>query len=149
MRSEEFKRLLVIIIIGVALIGIIMITKNIGKNKDKEQEKEQETSVVETNGVKQVQNDKIKQDKKVGGLKFSQISIQEQNGVLEIRANVTNETGVERQESPIKVNVKNEKGEVLQTVGAYVGKLKSDETRAISASVNMSIDEIYDIEFEM
>lgn len=146
MKKSEIKMILIIILVGIAIIGIISLISN-NKNKENTEEGKTESQVVEQGGVKENTSSKLKEEKEVNGLKVNGISVTEQNGVASIRANITNTTGIEQDEFPIKIQLKNKNGEVLQEVGAYVGKMKADEIRQISASVNMQVDEIYDIEF--
>lgn len=147
MKTSEKKMILIIILVGLLIIGMIAL---INKNKNKKRTEETgktESQVVEQGGIKENTSNKLKEEKEVNGLKVNVISVTEESGVAKIRANITNTTGISQKEFPIKLQLKNDKGEVLQEVGAYVGKTKVDETRQISASVNMQVDEIYDIEF--
>lgn len=127
---------------------ILMIVRNSNKNNEQEDIQQNSGIIQESNGIKQNTSNKLQEAKKVADLDVTNIQITEVNGQATIRANIENNTSSNKKEFPITVMVYNEKRELLQKVGAYVGNIKVGETRAINASINMDITSIYDIEFQ-
>ena len=134
------------------IIATITYIKN--KNKNTEVEQEQKTTqsqqVQQTEkGTKQSTREKLNETKKIGDIEISGIRIIENNGTATLTANVKNTAATTKKEFPLKIKLLNKTGEVIQTLGAYVGTIKSGETRGINASINMDISNIYDISIEM
>lgn len=150
MKAKEKKMILILVLITIALILLKIIITNSNKESKEKVDKQQQTSIIEQteNGVKQSNSEKLKETKKLRDLDVTDIQITEENGELTIRANVINNTTNLKNEFPVNVKLLNSKGEVIQELGAYVGKMKAGETRTINASINMDISEIYDIQFE-
>lgn len=150
MKAKEKKMILILVLITIALILLKIIITNSNKESKEKVDKQQQTSIIEQteNGVKQSNSEKLKETKKLRELDVTDIQITEENGELTIRANVINNTTNLKNEFPVNVKLLNSKGEVIQELGAYVGKMKAGETRTINASINMDISEIYDIQFE-
>lgn len=150
MKAKEKKMILILVLITIALILLKIIITNSNKESKEKVDKQQQTSIIEQteNGVKQSNSEKLKETKKLQELDVTDIQITEENGELTIRANVINNTTNLKNEFPVNVKLLNSKGEVIQELGAYVGKMKAGETRTINASINMDISEIYDIQFE-
>lgn len=154
MKPKEKRMIAILVIITIIMLIITIVVKNNSKKAKEEkqaQPNESETSFVQQNenGVKTNTSDKLKETKKVGDFEISNISITEVNGVATVQASVMNTSSIDKKEFPLKLKLLNEKGEVIQEVGAYVGKIKQGETRGINASVNMDISNIKDIQFEM
>lgn len=150
MKPKE-KRMIAILLI-ITILATIIFIKN--KNKNTEVEEEQKTTqnqyVQQTeNGTKQSTSEKLNETKKIGDIEISGIKIIENNGTATLTANVKNTSATTKKEFPLKIKLLNKSGEVIQTLGAYVGTIKSGETRGINASINMDISNIYDISIEM
>lgn len=150
MKPKE-KRMIAILLI-ITILATIIFIKN--KNKNTEVEEEQKTTqnqyVQQTeNGTKQSTSEKLNETKKIGDIEISGIKIIENNGTATLTANVKNTSATTKKEFPLKIKLLNKSGEVIQTLGAYVGTIKSGETRGINTSINMDISNIYDISIEM
>lgn len=153
MKDSEKKGILILIIVSIIIIGIVFTIRN---NRNKKQEIPEENTTnnsqyVQTSkdGIKQGTSSKLNETKTIGDIEVSDIQIVEQNGLATITAVVKNNSGTTKKEFPMTLKLLNEKGETIQEVGAYVGTIKSGETRGINASVNMDISQIYDISIEM
>lgn len=153
MKDSEKKGILILIIVSIIIIGIVFTIRN---NRNKKQEIPEENTTnnsqyVQTSkdGIKQATSSKLNETKTIGDIEVSDIQIVEQNGLATITAVVKNNSGTTKKEFPMTLKLLNEKGETIQEVGAYVGTIKSGETRGINASVNMDISQIYDISIEM
>lgn len=148
MKAKEKRMILILVLITIAMLIITVIVKN--NNKQQEVTPEQGSGLVkqQEDGTKQSISGKLQETKKIEDLDVSNIQIIEVNGEATITANITNDTLNTKKEFPITIKVLNKQGEVIQEVGAYVGKMQKGETRAINASVSMDISEIYDVKFE-
>ena len=150
MKPKE-KRMIAILLI-ITIIATIIFIKNKNKNTEVE-EQQQETQIQHVqqteNGTKQSTSEKLNETKKIGDIEISGIRIVENNGTATLTANVKNTSATTKKEFPLKIKLLNESGEVIQTLGAYVGTIKSGETRGINASINMNISNIYDVSIEL
>ena len=135
MKKNEKKMITILVIITAIVIAIYVVRQN--------KKEETPNDIQNQNEVTQTQ---IK-DKEINGINVSNISISENNGDITVTANVTNNTGVTKEESIVKIKLKNAKGEVIQELGALIGKTNPGETRQISAVVGgVEVKEIADIE---
>ena len=135
MKKNEKKMITILVIITAIVIAIYVIRQN--------KKEETPNDIQNQNEVTQTQI----RDKKINGINVSNISISENNGDITVTANVTNNTGVTKEESIVKIKLKNAKGEVIQELGALIGKTNPGETRQISAVVGgVETKEIADIE---
>ena len=150
MKPKEKRMILILVLITIIMFVILMVVRNNGKNNNltNNGQATQAGLVKQENGTKQSVSSKLKEAKKIDNLDVTNINITEKNGEATITANITNNTNSNVKEFPIVVKTLNQKGEVIQEVGAYVGTIKAGETRAIHASVSMNIDEIYDVTFQ-
>lgn len=150
MKSNEKKMILILIIITI-IAGAIFIKNKNKKMENKEQPETQKQEYVQQfeDGTKQSTSSKLNETKKVGDLEISDIQIIESDGTATLTANVKNTSSTTKKEFPLTIKLLNKSGEVIETLGAYVGTIKSGETRGINASINMDISEIYDISIEM
>lgn len=153
MKSNEKKMILILLII--TIIAAIMFIKSKNKKTNTEvQEEQQGTQSSEyvqqlENGTKQSTSEKLNETKKVGDIEISGIQITETDGTATLTANVKNNSSTTKKEFPLTIKLLNKSGEVIETLGAYVGTIKSGETRGINASINMDISEVYDISIEL
>lgn len=150
MKPKE-KRMILILLIITIIVGIIFI-RNKNKKVDTGEEKQgTQSEYVEQSedGTKQSTSEKLNEVKKVGDFEISNIQIIENNGTATLTANVKNTSDETKKEFPLKIKLLNKSGEVIETLGAYVGNIKSGETRGINASINMDISNIYDISIEI
>ena len=135
MKKNEKKMITILVIITAIVIAIYVVRQN--KQEDMPNDIQNQNEVTQT----QIR------DKKINGINVSNISISENNGDITVTANVTNNTGVTKEESIVKIKLKNAKGEVIQELGALIGKTNPGETRQISAVVGgVETKEIADIE---
>ena len=135
MKKNEKKMITILVIITAIVIAIYVVRQN--KQEDMPNDIQNQNEVTQT----QIR------DKKINGINVSNISISENNGDITVTANVTNNTGVTKEESIVKIKLKNAKGEVIQELGALIGKTNPGETRQIRAVVGgVETKEIADIE---
>ena len=148
MKSNEKKMILILIIITI-IAGIIFIKSKKTENKEQQRTQKQKYIQEYEDGTKQSISSKLNETKKVGELEISGIQIIEIDGTATLTANVKNTSSSTKTEFPLTIKLLNKSGEEIETLGAYVGTIKSGETRGINASINMDISEIYDISIEM
>lgn len=150
MKAKEKRMILILVFITIL---VIIIGNSIKKNKKELENEEHKNTLIESlvqedeNGMKKSISSKIKEEKLLENLKVTDIEVIEKNGEATILANITNNTENRKEEFSFTIRLLNRSGEVIQEVGAYVGTILKGETRAIHASVNMDISEIYDMQF--
>ena len=153
MKPNEKKMILILLIITIIMAIVFIRTRNKNSNTDISSEEGTATTskyVQELeNGTKQSISSKLNETKTIGDIEINSIQILENNGVATLTANVKNTSSTTKKEFPFTIKLLNESGEVIETLGAYVGTLKSGETRGINASINMDISDIYDISIEL
>ena len=136
------------------LITIIMLIVKIRLGKKENNSVEEQTAPQAEyvqqgeNGTKQSTSSKLQETKKFGDFEMTNIQIIEKNGFATLTASVKNTSSATKNEFPFTIKLLNENGEVLQNLGAYLGKTQAGETRGINASINMDISQIYDISVE-
>lgn len=149
MKAKEKRMIFILVCITIIMFVVMIIVKNNNTKKQSETNNGQNNSLIkEENGTKQSTSDKLKETKKIDNLEVMDIQIIEVNGEATITANITNQTGGNIKEFPITIKILNEKGEMIQKVGAYVRSMKDGETTSIHAGISMNINEIYDVTFE-
>ena len=141
--NKETKKKAIIIGAGVVIILIIVLLVTGGKNKDKPVEgndMSQETKVVEGEKLAEVKNYK--------GLEISNVKFEIKNSMTVITADVLNATSKKIHEQWLNVNVLDESGKRITSIGGHVGALEPGEKTIIDSSVLSSLDDVkaYDIE---
>lgn len=150
MRRKE-KILILILVVITTFMGILLYNKLKPKDLAEAQEGTQNENgqeIVQQSNTTYNNREKVVADKQLGQFKVTNISATAENGLTTIRASIENTTGIDKNEFPITIDLKNEQNETIQTVHAYVGKMQAGETRSIVASVNMDVTQIYDITFQ-
>ena len=148
MKDNEKKMILLLVLITIVVIIITVIVKKNNKKKAEGQVQTNNLIAIQEDGTKVSTSSKISETKKLDNLDVTDTSITEQNGLATIRANITNNTESTVKEFPATIKVTNKNGEIIAEIGAYVGTIKTGETRQINASINMDISEIYDFTIE-
>lgn len=153
MKSNE-KKLITILLIITIIMAIVFIRTRKNKNSNSDTNTEEATSQSEyiqefEDGTKQSTSNKLEETKTIGDIEINNIQIIEKSGTATLTATVTNNSSSTKKEFPLTIKLLNKSGEIIETLGAYVGTIKSGETRGINASINMDISEIYDISIEL
>lgn len=146
MKPNEKKIIFILVIITI-IVGIISLFVKNSKKEEKQETIDIGYTQTQEDGTKINTSEKLTQEKQLGTLKVSNISITESEGETTIRASIENTSMSTVKEFPITIKLLNEMGETLQEVGAYVGRMKAGESRQIHASVTMESSTIYDISF--
>lgn len=148
MKTNEKRMILILVVITIIVIAITVVVKNNKKKAETNPDTGSELTQNLENGSKVNTSEQLKQTKKVDDMELTDIQLTEVNGEATIRANATNNTAVAKKEFAITINVLNKNGEKISEVGAMIGSTKPGETRQINASINMSINEVYDFIIE-
>ena len=153
MKKQEMKMLGMIILIGVIVIGIIWLIvggKNKEENKETEQnqvEQEEYVQVLE-DGTKYNKSDKLKENKKLGGLEIGNIQLTHQNGMSVLLANVTNTTEKAVDVTRIRLKLYDDKGNVLEELDGLISPLKAGESTQLNMGVSADYANAYDFTIE-
>lgn len=118
-------------------IATLFLLVGCGKKEDiKEQNKEIET------------NKNQIEDKLLDDFSFTNASIIVENNHSTITVQVTNNSAEDKNLEQFKIIIKDKNGSTIQdTIGYIGGIIKSNETKTIIASVNVSLTDAYDIEY--
>lgn len=144
MKKKEKRMIMILIIITI----IAMIILYFQKRPKEEREGTGEEVIVQENGSKEVSSEKLEETKRIGKIEISNINVREENGMAEVTASARNTGEEETEEMAVKIILKDKEGNTIGEIGAYIGKMKKEETRGIQASANIEIDNIYDIEIQ-
>ena len=153
MKKQEMKMLGMIILIGVIVIGIIWFIvggKNKEENKETEQnqvEQEEYVQVLE-DGTKYNKSDKLKENKKLGGLEIGNIQLTHQNGMSVLLATVTNTTEKAVDVTRIRLKLYDDKGNVLEELDGLISPLKAGESTQLNMGVSADYANAYDFTIE-
>ena len=139
MSRKEKRAILILIIITIILIIAFVITRN--NKQDEVLENQEQTENISQEGNTQISN------KEVNGIEISNINISANSEDVTVTANATNNTNSTKDEFTVKIKLKNAQGEILQELGAIIGKTNPGETRQITATVGgVNVSDIEDIE---
>lgn len=148
------EKIVILVLVIITIIMCILLYNSRKENNVAEGQEQTGTQVENSEGIEQQESttynnrEKVIADKDLGQFKVRNISVSAEGGLTTIRASIENTTGTSQTEFPITIELKNEQGETIQTVHAYVGNMQAGETRSIVASVNMDVTAIYDITFK-
>ena len=139
MSRNEKRAILILIIITIIVIIAFVITRN--NKQDEVIENQEQTENISQEGNTQISN------KEVNGIEISNINISGNSEDVTVTANATNNTNSTKDEFTVKIKLKNAQGEILQELGAIIGKTNPGETRQITATVGgVNVSDIEDIE---
>ena len=147
MKKKEKRMILILVIITIIAIILLYFQKR-PKNENQETAQEQELIAVQEDGSKIATSEKLQEKRKIGEIEISNINIREQNGLAKITASVTNVGEQKKEEMPVTIVLKDETGNTIAEIGAYIGTIEKGEQRGIQASANVTIDEVYDVEIK-
>ena len=145
MKKKEKRMILILVIITIIAIILLYFQK---RPKDENQETAQERIAVQEDGSKIATSEKLQEKRKIGEIEIGNINIREENGLAKITASVTNVGEQKTEEMPITIILKDEAGNSIAEIGAYIGTIEKGEQRGIQASANVTIDEVYDVEIK-
>lgn len=142
MDNETKKKAIIIGAVAVIILIIVIIAVG-GKNKNKPVEGNsiaQETKVVE--------GEKLAESKNYKGLEISNVKFEIKNSMTKITADVCNATSKKIDDQWLNVNVLDESGKRITSIGGHVKSLEPGEKTIIDSSILSSLDDVkaYDIE---
>ena len=145
MKKKEKRMILILVIITIIAIILLYFQK---RPKDENPETTQEQIAVQEDGSKIATSEKLQEKRKIGEIEIGNINIREENGLAKITASATNVGEQKTEEMPITIVLKDEGGNSIAEIGAYIGTIEKGEQRGIQASANVTIDEVYDVEIK-
>ena len=148
MKKKEKRRILILVIITIIAIILLYFQKR-PKDENQETAQEQEFITVQEYGSKIATSEKLQEKRKIGEIEIDNINIREENGLAKITASATNVGEQKTEEMPITIVLKDEAGNSIAEIGAYIGTIEKGEQRGIQGSANVTIDEVYDVEISL
>ena len=148
MKKKEKRMILILVIITIIAIILLYFQKR-PKDENQETVQEREFITVQEDGSKIATSEKLQEKRKIGEIEISNINIREENGLTKITASATNVGEQETEEMPITIVLKDEAGNSIAEIGAYIGTIEKGEQRGIQASANVAIDKVYDVEIRL
>ncbi len=139
------KQLRLVILVAVIVIVIIaLISKSLKKPEQKQ--------VAETNtnndGTTVIAGEKLAEVKSYKGLEVSNVKFEIDDKRTRLRADVYNGTDKEMEAQWININILDQEGNRITSIGGFIGKVKPGETTPISSSILSKSEDTkaYDIE---
>ena len=140
--SEEQKKKIIMILIGILLFVVVFLLAFAWFHKD-ENKKENKEPETQANTNKDV----IK-DQEVGGFRFSNTSLIIENGESKLTTEVKNITDQDLSLQSFDIIVKDKNGKEMTTLLGYIGDtIKAGETRVITSEENMNLMEAESINY--
>ena len=103
------KKIILILLLLVTLTGC-------GKTNNEEVKEE-------TEEIKYITSDTLKEEKEISGLKLEFISLEYNKGISTLKVRVTNESDTESIEKYVNILYKNKEGNIVYTALGYIKKL--------------------------
>ena len=148
MKKKE-KRIILILVIITIIAMILLYFQRRTKEENQETAQAQELIAVQEDGSKIATSEKLQEKRKIGEIEIDNINIREENGLAKITASATNVGEQKTEEKPITIVLKDEAGNSIAEIGAYIGTIEKGEQRGIQGSANVTIDEVYDVEISL
>lgn len=104
--------------------------------------------VGEKDGVKINTSEQLKQTKTYGSYTFSNIRIETDANGSVILADVTTSEATKQPGKEITINILDNQGNVVETIGAYIGQIKPGETNSFRTETTTDITNAYDFEIQ-
>ena len=152
MKKKEIRMIGIIIIVGLIIIGGILLVK--GKKQNNEEEIVEENKVEEKyvsvleEGTKLNISDKLKEIRKLDGIEISGIQLTNQNGVTVILGTVTNTTSSDKEITPVKITLYNDKGNVIEEIEGILPSIKAGESEQMNIGTSVDYANAYDLKIE-
>lgn len=142
-------RVIIIIIMAVAIIGVIFSMKMSKKDvplSQKEQNKEIEEKYIQIleDGTRKNTSSKLHESKEFDGMEISNFQLTEKNNVTLLLGTITNTSNETKGGYPVTIKIIDEKGKEIITVEAFIGKIKAGERAQLSTSTTFDCANSYD-----
>ena len=129
------KKIILILLLLVTLTGC-------GKTNNEEVKEE-------TEEIKYITSDTLKEEKEISGLKLEFISLEYNKGISTLKVRVTNESDTESIEKYVNILYKNSEGNIVYTALGYIKKLSPKEDTVLIVNDTIDLSNVESVEYEV
>ena len=129
------KKIILIFLLLVTLTGC-------GKTNNEEAKEE-------TEEIKYITSDTLKEEKEISGLKLEFISLEYNKGISTLKVRVTNESDTESIEKYVNILYKNSEGNIVYTALGYIKKLSPKEDTILIVNDTIDLSNVESVEYEV
>ena len=129
------KKIILILLLLVTLTGC-------GKTNNEEAKEE-------TEEIKYITSDTLKEEKEISGLKLEFISLEYNKGISTLKVRVTNESDTESIEKYVNILYKNSEGNIVYTALGYIKKLSPKEDTVLIVNDTIDLSNVESVEYEV
>ena len=129
------KKIILIFLLLVTLTGC-------GKTNNEEVKEE-------TEEIKYITSDTLKEEKEISGLKLEFISLEYNKGISTLKVRVTNESDRETIEKYVNILYKNKEGNIVYTALGYIKKLSPKEDTILIVNDTIDLSNVESVEYEV
>ena len=129
------KKIILILLLLVTLTGC-------GKTNNEEVKEE-------TEEIKYITSDTLKEEKEISGLKLEFISLEYNKGISTLKVRVTNESDTESIEKYVNILCKNKEGNIVYTALGYIKKLSPKEDTILIVNDTIDLSNVESVEYEV
>ena len=129
------KKIILILLLLVTLTGC-------GKTNNEEVKEE-------TEEIKYITSDTLKEEKEISGLKLEFISLEYNKGISTLKVRVTNESDRETIEKYVNILYKNKEGNIVYTALGYIKKLSPGEDTILIVNDTIDLSNVESVEYEV
>ncbi|MBQ9298307.1 MAG: hypothetical protein IJ223_04685 [Clostridia bacterium] len=145
MRSGDKKAIIICAIAIIAIIVLLIIGGNKGKEKGKQEEQVIEEYVeVLADGTRLNTSETLNKDKKLDDLTFQNIQLTNSNGQSVLLADVTNTGKTKTELTLVNIIILDKAGKELGTVGGIIIPLEPGQSTQFNSSMTMDYANAYD-----
>lgn len=131
--------LLAIIVILIVVVICLLLKKSYSTDNSRENTKIE-------NGIEVSDNKKILQERDLDGIKFTNVSLTQENGVGTIYADLVNTTDTKQEEFNLDIKFKDKDGNVILALGDIIPALEPNQTYNFNSTVKFDFVNAYDME---
>ena len=103
----------------------------------------------ETEEIKYITSDTLKEEKEISGLKLEFISLEYNKGISTLKVRVTNESDIETIEKYVNILYKNSEGNIVYTALGYIKKLSPKEDTVLIVNDTIDLSNVESVEYEV
>ena len=129
------KKIILILLLLVTLTGC-------GKTNNEEAKEE-------TEEIKYITSDTLKEEKEISGLKLEFISLEYNKGISTLKVRVTNESDTESIEKYVNILYKNSESNIVYTALGYIKKLSPGEDTILIVNDTIDLSNVESVEYEV
>ena len=129
------KKIILILLLLVTLTGC-------GKTNNEEVKEE-------TEEIKYITSDTLKEEKEISGLKLEFISLEYNKGISTLKVRVTNESDRETIEKYVNILYKNSESNIVYTALGYIKKQSPKEDTILIVNDTIDLSNVESVEYEV